>query len=214
MSILTNPKEIFYPESDGKPMAETDLHRDLLLMMVGLLKTAFPKAYASGNICLYYEEGNPKKMISPDSLLCLSQQPHQKRVYKAWEENHQLDLVIEFSSFGTKRADHHQKKKIYADILQVPWYVIFDPHGIYLNVFRLTPQGYVEQEAENDGCVYLDSLNIFIKIIEGNQLRLLDQHKRLILTPAERAEEADQRAKILAQKLSELGINPDELIHR
>jgi Uma2 family endonuclease len=195
MSILTDPKEVFYPESDGKPMAETDLHRDLLLLMVSLLKTAFPEAYASGNICLYYEEGNPKKMISPDSLLCLSQRPHQKRVYKAWEENHQLDLVIEFSSFGTKRVDHHQKKKIYADILQVPWYVIFDPHGLYLNVFRLTSQGYVQQEAEAEGLFRLDNLGISIGVDTKSQLRLFDRGGKLIPTSSEKAEQEREKAE-------------------
>ena len=31
-----------YPESDGKPMAETDTHRDLILLMIDLLRQAFP----------------------------------------------------------------------------------------------------------------------------------------------------------------------------
>ncbi|MBF0237782.1 MAG: hypothetical protein HQM12_08770 [SAR324 cluster bacterium] len=101
--------DIFYPESDGKPMAETDVHRNLLLGMVDMLQRAFPEAYVSGNICLYYEQGNPHKMISPDSLLCRSQPPHQKRVYLAWEPYAQLDMVMEFSSFSTKRMDHHKK---------------------------------------------------------------------------------------------------------
>ena len=30
--------------------------------MIDLLRQAFSDAYVSGNICLYYEEGNPKKI--------------------------------------------------------------------------------------------------------------------------------------------------------
>ena len=33
--------EIDYPESDGKPMAETDIHRDLILELIEILKVWF-----------------------------------------------------------------------------------------------------------------------------------------------------------------------------
>ena len=107
MSMLAPRKHpVYYPESDGKPMAETDAHRNLIIKMVDLLQEAYPEAYVSGNICLYYEEGNPKKMISPDALLCSSQPPGEKRAYLAWEEEAPLDLVMEFSSRSTHRQDH------------------------------------------------------------------------------------------------------------
>ena len=195
---------VIYPETDGKPMAETDVHRDLLLRMVDLLKNAFPNAYVSGNICLYYEQGNPKKMISPDSLLCRSQPPAQKRIYRAWTEHAQLDLVMEFSSFGTKRIDHSKKKQIYEQILKVPYYVIFDPHAVYLNVFALKEGHYQLIEAEVEGRCFLTNLGIQIAIENGNSLRLFDMQGSPILTgeerEAQRAEQEAQRAEQEAQR--------------
>ena len=178
---------VFYPESDGKPMAETDVHRNLLLKMVGLLQNAFPNAYVSGNICLYYEQGNPRKMISPDALLCRAQSKTEKRVYLAWEDNAQLDLVMEFSSFSTKREDHHKKKQLYEQVLKVPYYVIFDPHAVYLHVFALMEGRYQLLETDENSCCPLPDLNLQIAIENAHSLRLFDTAGNPILASDEQA---------------------------
>ncbi|MBF0349514.1 MAG: Uma2 family endonuclease [SAR324 cluster bacterium] len=196
--------DIVYPETDGKPMAETDTHRILLLRAADLLQNAFPQAYVSGNICLYYEEGNPRKMISPDSLLCRQQPPHAKRVYLAWEEESQLDLVMEFSSFSTRRMDHHHKKQIYEQILKVPYYVIFDPHAIYLNVFESRKGKYHAVEANEKGMFFLEKLGIYVGLETEGLFRLFNQHQYPIPTSiereAQRAEQEAQRAEQEAQR--------------
>ena len=46
---------IDYPESDGKPMAETDLHRQLMNELISQLDYFFqtdPEVYVTGNIFL------------------------------------------------------------------------------------------------------------------------------------------------------------------
>ncbi len=58
-------KEIYYPESDGKPIAETDVHRTQMNYLIETLKLYFQsqkEIYVSGNIMFYYEEGNPYKV--------------------------------------------------------------------------------------------------------------------------------------------------------
>ena len=60
--------ENFYPSGDGKPMAEDNLHRDLMIYTIPALKLHFadrPDVYVSGNDFLYYEEGVPASRISP-----------------------------------------------------------------------------------------------------------------------------------------------------
>lgn len=49
---------IEYPEADGRPMAEADLHRDLMFYVIHLLRRylAGQQVYVSGNLLLYYEE--------------------------------------------------------------------------------------------------------------------------------------------------------------
>ena len=49
-----------YPSSDGKPMAETPVHRDVMIDAIQILKRRFASrsdAYASGDVLMYYEEG-------------------------------------------------------------------------------------------------------------------------------------------------------------
>ncbi len=184
---------VFYPESDGKPMAETGIHSNLLMELRVVLQYAFPEAHVSGNICLYYEEGNPKKMISPDVLLCRSQPAHLKRIYLAWEPNAQLDLVIELSSNSTKKVDYGKKKQLYANILRVPYYVIFDPEKRVLNAFVLREGEYHNLPVEDGQCT-LEDLQISLVIDKLRLLRVLDRYGNPVFTSEERAERAEAHA--------------------
>ena len=61
---------VYYPDSDGKPMAESDLHRDIMLDVIFMLQRWFAgqsdDVYVSGNILVYYVEGDPRRSVSPD----------------------------------------------------------------------------------------------------------------------------------------------------
>ena len=99
-----------YPTSDGKPIAETDWHRDLMLELIETLKEHFagqPRVYVSGNLLVFYEEGNKRKHVSPDVFMVRGipkeTDPPRTR-YLLWE-NKPLDLVIELTSQSTRRED-------------------------------------------------------------------------------------------------------------
>ncbi len=184
---------IDYPESDGKPMAETDIHRNLLIQLIGVLELVFPESYVSGNICLYYEEGSPKKMISPDVLLVTRGEPGEKRVFKVWEEA-PIDLVIELSSRKTRKTDYGKKKNIYSSLLKVPWYVIFDPEKLVLEVFKMFGDEYEPVEKDEDDNYYLNDLGIYITHDPDKRLRLLDHKKNFILYGDERVDQERHRA--------------------
>ena len=50
-------------------MAESDTHRDLMIDLIAMLREYFrddPHVYISGNLLLYYEEGNPRRSVAPD----------------------------------------------------------------------------------------------------------------------------------------------------
>ena len=60
---------VVYPESDGKPFAETEYYRDIMIDFIQMLKHYFrdvDDVHVSGNLLMYYEEGNPRKSVSPD----------------------------------------------------------------------------------------------------------------------------------------------------
>lgn len=140
-------KAIDYPESDGKPMAESDLHRDLMFYLIHLLQRFFARqlAYISGNLLIYYEEGNNQKAVAPDCFVAFGVPSHKRRTYKIWEEGVVPAVVIEVSSRKTRREDLTTKKQLYAQ-LGIREYFIYDPTADYLRPplvgFALTPSGY------------------------------------------------------------------------
>ena len=142
--------EIDYPDSDGKPMAESDPARDYLIYGVEALKYYYrnqEQVYVSGNLLIYYEQGNPKAVVSPDVFVVFGVSNQSRRSYKFWEENNKApDFVIEITSKSTVSQDQGLKKGLYA-FLGVTEYFQYDPSGDYLNPalkgYRLVSENYV-----------------------------------------------------------------------
>ncbi len=134
--------EIEYPTSDGRPFAETDYHRIQMFEVIQSLDGFFlepPDVYVSGNLLVYYEEGNPRKHLAPDCFV-VSGVPKQKRLYyKIWEEGKAPEVVFEITSKTTKAEDTRKKMQIYRDIWKVKEYFLFDPFEEYLDP---SMQGY------------------------------------------------------------------------
>lgn len=127
---------IIYPESDGQPLAESDVTRDYLLYCVEVLRLYFQSrrhVYVSGNLFIYYQEGKPQVSISPDVFVIFGVSSRKRRSYKAWEENGKLpDFILEITSRSTKKQDEVEKPKLYAS-LGVQEYFQYDPTADYLN---------------------------------------------------------------------------------
>jgi Uma2 family endonuclease len=132
---------VHYPESDGKPIGETDLHRNLMTDLIFALKWFLSnvRAYVAGNLFIYFEEGNNKAFVAPDVFVVMGVEQRNRRVYQSWREGYQLpDVVIELTSKKTRKADQEIKPELYAR-LGVREYFLFDPFGDYL---RPRFQGY------------------------------------------------------------------------
>jgi hypothetical protein len=97
-------KEVVYPDSDGKPMAESDLHRDWMVFIIEVLKHAFAgqRVYVSGNLLIYYVEGNPRRSVAPDAFVVKDCDPRRRRVFKIWDEKRGLCFVMETTSSSTR----------------------------------------------------------------------------------------------------------------
>ncbi|HYO13935.1 MAG TPA: Uma2 family endonuclease, partial [Thermoanaerobaculia bacterium] len=55
--------DVYYPESDGQPMAETDLHRVVMTDLINGLTRRYasaPDIYIGGNLFFYDVQGNPR----------------------------------------------------------------------------------------------------------------------------------------------------------
>jgi Uma2 family endonuclease len=117
-------------------MAETDWHRDLMLIVIGILKHWYaddPDVYVSGNLLIFYDPGNKRRHISPDCFVVKGVPKGNRPNYLAWEEGKGPDVVIELTSKTTKAEDLRKKPELYREKLGVREYFLFDPTEDYLN---------------------------------------------------------------------------------
>jgi Uma2 family endonuclease len=149
-STTTVLRSVDYPTSDGKPMAETDWHRDLMVHVIDTLKDFFAavrKVYVSGNLLIFYVPGNKRKHVAPDVFVVKGVPKHDRPYYLVWEEGKGPSMIIELTSSSTRRTDQTGKFQLYRDVLKVKEYFLFDPLGDYLKPqlkgYRLRAGKYV-----------------------------------------------------------------------
>ena len=191
-------------------MAETDVHRDLMIDLIEELKQWFqddPEVYVSGNILLYYEEGKLSKSVSPDVMMVRGVPKGQRRTYKLWEEGRMPEVVFEISSRSTWGDDWHIKFQLYAR-LGVKEYFLFDPEYDYLPepliAFRLKDGEFKKLKVKKNRVL---SETLGLELVDtGETLRLFHPPTgRILPTLAEetlarqQAEAAQQQAEAQAQ---------------
>ena len=74
MSTIPKTKAIHYPTRDGRPMGETEVHRDDMYDLIVSLKRHYaddPNVCVSGNLLIFYVEGDKHRHISPDVFVTL-----------------------------------------------------------------------------------------------------------------------------------------------
>ncbi|BAY26807.1 hypothetical protein NIES2100_66230 [Calothrix sp. NIES-2100] len=216
---------IEYPEEDGKPMAEGDLQRKYLVYATDVLEIYFqnrPDVYVSGNLFVYYEQGNPESVVAPDVFVVFGVDNKERRSYKTWEEQDKTpDFVLEITSKTTRSKDQGAKKGIYA-FLGVREYFQYDPTGDYLTPqlqgLRLVEGNYFPVAANTltDGTVSLTSEVLSLELrLDALKLRFYESVTgRKLLTHEEEVtarQAAEEKAQKLAAKLRELNIDPDNL---
>ena len=133
-SLLPAPARVEYPSSDGQPMAETDHQRTPLTYAVEALRYHFrdrADVYVSGNLFIYYREGDPQAVVAPDVFVVLGAHSADRSIYRLWEEPKCPDFVLEITSRSTRREDQGSKRELYRS-LGVREYWQFDPTDDYL----------------------------------------------------------------------------------
>ncbi len=194
-----------YPESDGKPMADTDLHIQWIIWLRQVLEGHFaqrPDVYISGNIMMYDIEGPLRTAVSPDILVSFGVGQKDRRTYKVWEEGKAPDFVMEFSSKRTYQNDLEGKVAHYAAI-GIPEYFLYDVDRRYLPTplmgFRLVEDAYIEVFSNVDGGLRSEVLNLNFHLLDDGLGVYEPVAGKWLQTPAEaatvRAEQAEVRAE-------------------
>lgn len=207
MAAIPLTQEVFYPESDGKPMGETDVHVTELLDLLAALRQRYRDAadvFVGGDMFLYYVEGNPARCVCPDVFVTfgIPKTPKKRRSYFLWREGRPPSMIIEVTSEGSRKEDQ-EKKKLYAR-LGVEEYFIDDPLDEYLEPplqgYRLVRGKYEPIEPDEEGRL-LSRVTGLLLHRDDQGLRLIDAKTR---RPLPRIEElgqmAEEQSRIIQEK--------------
>jgi Uma2 family endonuclease len=207
-------QEIEYPESDGEPMGESDLHRWWMIRIYDLLSHRYrgQRVYIGSDLLLYYTEGIPRDFVVPDDFIVLDCEPGMRRTFKTWEEGRVPNVVFEVTSRYTKKKDQVFKPLTYAQI-GVKELFLFDPTGDYLRPrlagFRLVG-GTLKPIAGNpEKGLRCRELGLMLRLEKKKLLMLDAANGAVLLTEAEAERAAREKAEEVIRRLkAELSRRP------
>ncbi len=209
----TQSAEIFYPSSDGEPLAETYDHLYAILTTLEVLKQylALRQATVLADQFLYYSQGFPKLRVAPDVMVIFDVAPGGRDNYKIWEEGQVPVVIFEITSPGTRQQDESLKKTLYEQ-LEVKEYWQFDPRGEWieekLRGYRLRGEIY-EPITDNRSEPLQLRLAVEGKIIgfyredTGEKLLIPDELAQALQQETQRRQEAEERAEQERQQREE-----------
>ena len=119
------PDDIHYPDSDDEPLPDGRYQEPYFTEIVATVRQHFrnrPDVEVSGNTFIYYEQGNPRRCLSPDLHVTLDvtaegfASMEHRNTYLVWEIGKPPDFVLEIASESTARHDVTGKRVLYAQI--------------------------------------------------------------------------------------------------
>lgn len=197
--------------------------------------------FAAGNLTIYYSPNKRKSedFRGPDFFVVLGAEKRPRRSWVLWEEEGKYpNIIVELLSTSTAQVDRGLKKQLYQDTFRTPDYFWFDPDTLEFQGFQLISGTYEPLEPNTAGHLWSQQLGLYLGV-HDNSLRFFTDDGELVPTPEEVAEVAqeqtgvaqqqaevaqkqaevaqkqvemaEQRNQQLADKLRELGVDPDEL---
>ena len=198
-------------------MAENDWQLHAMIDAISVLDRYFASredVYVSGDLLIYYEEGNPKARVAPDVFVVFGVPSRKRPTYKLWEEGRVPAFVLEVASPGTWREDEGPKAELY-ERLGVREYWQYDPTGECLGLHlkgRHLVRGVYEPQrvvASLDGTVLLRSATLGLELrVKGEEMHFRDSAtgERLLSHAGEHAARraAESRARAAEAELAAL----------
>ncbi|MDB9315447.1 Uma2 family endonuclease [Spirulina sp. CS-785/01] len=240
------------PEDPGLPDEFHDLQPDLLTQTCQTPRYSPQDYFVASDLNLYYNSEHPLWYKRPDWFVVLgvrrsNRQQDLRLSYVIWQELVSPFLVVELASPGTENEDLGRKARradgtptkweVYEQILQVPYYIIYDRYENQLRAFRLQSGQYEALEVSQG--VWFEELELGLGLwqgsyegVEGLWLRFYNRLRNWIPTPSERAtlaeserdrerqekeqtqtalEEERRKNQQLRERLAQLGIDSDSL---
>ena len=213
------PSAITVPPGDlysDEPTMESDLHVRQMLLLISCLDWLWQDRndfFASGNLTIYF---SPKQIKSqdfrgPDFFVVLDTERRSRKSWVVWEEEGKYpNVIVEILSASTAQSDRETKKQIYQKTFRTPEYFWFDPDTLEFCGFLLVGGVYEAIAPNASGHLWSRQLELYLGIY-NSRLRFFTPDGGLVPTPEEVAQQAQQQTNRLAEKLRELGVDPDSL---
>ncbi|MDY7003720.1 MAG: Uma2 family endonuclease [Cyanobacteriota bacterium] len=216
VSQLESEKQstIIYPESDAKPIADNTKQFRWITVIHGNLSWLFAHdemVFVAGDLLWYPVEGNPKITQAPDVMVIFGVPKGDRGSYKQWEENNIAPQVVFEILSPSNTQKEMNKKLLFYNRHGVEEYYIYDPDKNQLS-------GFLRSGEDLDVIDSMDnweSPRLGIRFdMSGEELQLYLPNGE-IFQGIEKIKQAlkqeQKRSEILAAKLREMGIDPDEL---
>jgi Uma2 family endonuclease len=213
-------------ESHEPPM-ETFAHLETMMLLLQALLWLWRDRddfFAAGNLTIYHSPTQRKSddFRGPDFFVVLGTHREPKRKsWVVWDEGGKYpNVIVEALSTTTADVDRGLKKEIYQDVFHTPEYFLFDPETKELIGYRLDAGKYQPLTPDAAGRLRSNELDLSLGVHDGI-LRFFLPSGELVPTPVElglkaeaeahRADSAERRARLYADKLRALGIDPDTI---
>ena len=212
--MVTQPREITYPETDGQIMADNTLQYRWIVTIQGGIDALFkdnPDVFVAGDLLWYPVKGDNKTRVAPDIMVVFNRPKGDRSSYLQWQEdNINPQVVFEILSPSNTLTEMAKKLQFY-NYYGVEEYYLYDPDKKDFTGW-LRKNGNLEVIENSNGWV---SPKLGIKFILGEEeleIYRPDGEKFVSYVELETQKQlAQEKARRLAAKLKELGINPDEI---
>src|SRR5262245_50587319 len=221
--------EVFYPDSDGDPIAKNTIQYQYIgAIQVGLdaMFADNPDVFVAADLLWYPVEGRPDIKNTPDVMVVFGRPKGARGSYRQWEEDGlSPQVVFKITSPGATAAEMRSKRMFYSRF-GVAEYYEYDPEIGTLDVWTRR-KGLLRNDYLTDEC-RSPLLGVTLKIETNGELSVYRPNGERFLRPVEiraladlaearaerernRAERERERAERLAAKLRELGIDPEQI---
>jgi len=211
-AMMPDARQLYSDE----PEMESSLHYMQLLLLVTCLEWLWhdrTNFFIGANLTIYFsrQQLRSRDFRGPDFFLVKQTDKCPRNSWVVWEEDGKYpDLIIELLSESTANVDRTVKKALYQDHFRTPEYFWFVPDSLEFEGFRLVGNQYQTIVPTESGWRWSETLDLYLGVEQG-KLRYFTAEGSLVPTPEEVAEQEQQRAKRLAERLRSLGVDPDAL---
>jgi len=126
---------LFYPESDGKPMADNTKQFNWIVTIKEGLEAVFkddPDVFVAGDLLWYPKEGFPETRAAPDAMVVFGRPKGDRGSYRQWREANIAPVVVfEILSPGNTRKEM-KAKLVFYEKHEVEEYYEYDPDRLKL----------------------------------------------------------------------------------